>query len=38
MEFIFKFSTPDALSSCACPCMRKNKHFSIKLKDNKQYW
>jgi len=29
MEFIFKFSTPDALSSSACPCMRKNKHFSM---------
>jgi hypothetical protein len=29
MEFIFKFSTPDALSSSTCPCLRKNKHFSI---------
>jgi hypothetical protein len=29
MEFIFKFSTPDALSSSACPYVRKNKHFSI---------
>jgi hypothetical protein len=29
MEFIFKFSTPDAFSSSACPCMRKNKHFSM---------
>ena len=29
MEFIFKFSAPDALSSSACPCMRKNKHFSM---------
>lgn len=29
MEFIFKFSTPDALSSSACPCTKKNKLFSV---------